>query len=105
MSATAAIEALGLGKRYGSRWALRECTLEVPAGSVTALVGPNGAARPPCCSLRSLLSVPSSGRCACRPRRERSARRCRGSGSSRRASAYRGPTVAETPLGRKLNPS
>ena len=38
------LEASGLGKRYGRTWALRECTLEIPAGRVAALVGPNGAA-------------------------------------------------------------
>ncbi|MBV9793631.1 MAG: ATP-binding cassette domain-containing protein, partial [Actinobacteria bacterium] len=39
------IEASGLGKRYGSTWALRECTLAIPAGHVAALVGPNGAGK------------------------------------------------------------
>jgi len=32
------IETSGLGKRYGSTWALRECSLAVPAGHVTALI-------------------------------------------------------------------
>jgi hypothetical protein len=41
------IETSGLGKRYGSTWALRECSLAVPAGHVTALVGPNGTSS--CC--------------------------------------------------------
>ena len=45
MNDTAAIRTSGLGKRYGSRWALRDCTLEIPSGSVTALVGPNGAGK------------------------------------------------------------
>ena len=27
------VEASGLGKRYGRAWALRECTLEIPAGA------------------------------------------------------------------------
>ncbi len=39
------IEASGLGKRYGSTWALRECTLAIPDGHVAALVGPNGAGK------------------------------------------------------------
>jgi ABC-type Na+ transport system ATPase subunit NatA len=39
------IEASGLGKRYGRRWALADCTLAVPAGRVTGLVGPNGAGK------------------------------------------------------------
>src|SRR5271155_1106388 len=37
------IEASGLGKRYGSTWALHEGTLAIPDGHVAALVGPNGA--------------------------------------------------------------
>jgi ABC-type Mn2+/Zn2+ transport system ATPase subunit len=39
------VEASGLGKRYGGTWALRECTLAIPAGHVAALVGPNGAGK------------------------------------------------------------
>ena len=39
------IEARGLGKCYGGNWALRECTLAIPAGHVAALVGPNGAGK------------------------------------------------------------
>jgi ABC-2 type transport system ATP-binding protein len=34
-----------LGRRYGKVWGLRDCTLEVPAGAVAALVGPNGAGK------------------------------------------------------------
>jgi ABC-2 type transport system ATP-binding protein len=34
-----------LGRRYGKMWGLRDCTLEVPAGAVAALVGPNGAGK------------------------------------------------------------
>jgi ABC-2 type transport system ATP-binding protein len=34
-----------LGRRYGKVWGLRECTVEVPAGAVAALVGPNGAGK------------------------------------------------------------
>jgi ABC-2 type transport system ATP-binding protein len=39
------VETTGLGKRYGRTWALRDCTLAVPAGHVTALVGANGAGK------------------------------------------------------------
>ena len=39
------IETSSLGKRYGRTWALRECTLAIPAGHVAALVGPNGAGK------------------------------------------------------------
>jgi ABC-2 type transport system ATP-binding protein len=55
------IETNGLGKRYGRTWALRECTLEVPAGHVTALVGPNGAGKSTLLNLAVGLSVPSAG--------------------------------------------
>jgi ABC-2 type transport system ATP-binding protein len=40
-----ALETQRLGRRYGSQWALRDCTLQIPRGSVTALVGPNGAGK------------------------------------------------------------
>ncbi len=55
------VEASGLGKRYGRTWALRECTLEIPAGRVAALVGPNGAGKSTLLNLAVGLSVPSAG--------------------------------------------
>jgi ABC-2 type transport system ATP-binding protein len=42
---TSVLAAQGLGKRYGKRWALRECTVDIPAGHVVGLVGPNGAGK------------------------------------------------------------
>jgi ABC-2 type transport system ATP-binding protein len=54
-------EASGLGKRYGSTWALRECTLTIPAGHVTALVGPNGAGKSTLLNLAVGLTAPSAG--------------------------------------------
>jgi ABC-2 type transport system ATP-binding protein len=54
-------EASGLGKRYGSTWALRECTLAIPAGHVTALVGPNGAGKSTLLNLAVGLTAPSAG--------------------------------------------
>jgi ABC-2 type transport system ATP-binding protein len=34
-----------LGKKYGNNWALRDCSLHLPAGRIAALVGPNGAGK------------------------------------------------------------
>jgi ABC-2 type transport system ATP-binding protein len=55
------VEASGLGKRYGRTWALRECTLAVPAGHVAALVGPNGAGKTTLLNLAVGLVTPSAG--------------------------------------------
>jgi ABC-2 type transport system ATP-binding protein len=55
------IEASGLGKRYGGTWALRECTLAIPAGHVAALVGPNGAGKTTLLKLAVGLAEPSAG--------------------------------------------
>ncbi|HJT38526.1 MAG TPA: ABC transporter ATP-binding protein, partial [Actinomycetota bacterium] len=40
-----ALEAQGLSKRYGKKWALENCTFELPSGSIAGLVGPNGAGK------------------------------------------------------------
>jgi ABC-2 type transport system ATP-binding protein len=56
-----AIEASGLGKRYGRRWALADCSLAVPAGRVTGLVGPNGAGKSTLLQLAAGLLEPDSG--------------------------------------------
>jgi ABC-2 type transport system ATP-binding protein len=55
------LEANGLGKRYGSTWALRECSLAIPAGHVAALVGPNGAGKSTLMNLAVGLAPPSAG--------------------------------------------
>jgi ABC-2 type transport system ATP-binding protein len=56
------VEASGLGKRYGGTWALRECTLAIPAGRVAALVGPNGAGKSTLLNLAVGLAAPSAGK-------------------------------------------
>jgi len=58
---TAALETQGLGKRYGGQWALRDCALEIPRGSVTALVGPNGAGKTTLLRMAVGLTRPSTG--------------------------------------------
>jgi ABC-2 type transport system ATP-binding protein len=57
----AAIEARGLGKRYGHRWALADCTLTIPAGHVAGLVGPNGAGKTTLISLATGMLAPTTG--------------------------------------------
>jgi ABC-2 type transport system ATP-binding protein len=55
------VETSGLGKRYGSTWALRGCTLAVPGGRVAALVGPNGAGKTTLLNLAVGLTAPAAG--------------------------------------------
>jgi len=55
------IEASGLGKRYRRTWALRDCTLTVPAGCVVGLVGPNGAGKTTLLQLATGLLTPTCG--------------------------------------------
>jgi ABC-2 type transport system ATP-binding protein len=58
---TAVIQADGLGKRYRRTWALRDCTMAIPAGRVTGLVGPNGAGKTTLLRLAVGLLGPASG--------------------------------------------
>ncbi|RKS72267.1 ABC-2 type transport system ATP-binding protein [Actinomadura pelletieri DSM 43383] len=58
---TAALEARGLGKKYGKRWALSDCTLDLPAGRVIGLVGPNGAGKTTLLNLAVGQLAPSAG--------------------------------------------
>jgi ABC-2 type transport system ATP-binding protein len=55
------IETHGLGKRYRRTWALRDCTLSIPAGSVVALVGHNGAGKTTLLNLLVGLIEPTEG--------------------------------------------
>jgi ABC-2 type transport system ATP-binding protein len=55
------IEATGLGKRYGRKWALRDCTLTIPSGHVVGLVGPNGAGKSTLLNLAVGLVRPTEG--------------------------------------------
>jgi ABC-2 type transport system ATP-binding protein len=55
------MEASGLGKQYGHRWALRDCSLAIPVGRVVGLVGPNGAGKTTLLHLAVGLLAPTSG--------------------------------------------
>lgn len=50
-----------LGKRYGRRWALHDCTIEIEPGHVTGLVGPNGSGKTTLLSLASGMLRPTAG--------------------------------------------
>jgi ABC-2 type transport system ATP-binding protein len=58
---TAVLQADGLGKKYRRRWALSDCSLDIPAGRVVGLVGPNGAGKSTLLNLAAGLLSPSSG--------------------------------------------
>jgi ABC-2 type transport system ATP-binding protein len=58
---TSAIAAAGLGKRYGRKWALRGCTVDVPEGRIAGLVGPNGAGKSTLLHLSVGLLEPTEG--------------------------------------------
>ena len=55
------IQTAGLGRRYGSSWALRDCTLAIPEGYLVALVGPNGAGKSTLLNLIVGLTHPTAG--------------------------------------------
>jgi ABC-2 type transport system ATP-binding protein len=56
-----AVATSGLGKRFGSTWALQDCSVEVPCGRVSALVGPNGAGKTTLLRMLVGLSTPTTG--------------------------------------------
>jgi len=58
---TLVVETAGLGKRYGRKRALTDCTLRVPAGRVVGLVGPNGAGKSTLLGLACGLIRPTEG--------------------------------------------
>ncbi|MBF8191801.1 ABC transporter ATP-binding protein [Nonomuraea sp. K274] len=55
------LQAQGLGRKYGKRWALRECTIDIPVGHVVGLVGPNGAGKTTLLKLASGQLEPTAG--------------------------------------------
>ncbi|MGC5661133.1 ABC transporter ATP-binding protein [Micromonospora sp. WMMD723] len=61
MTTQPALRTQNLGKRYRKGWALRDCTLELPPGRVSALVGPNGAGKTTLLRLAVGLLTPTTG--------------------------------------------
>ena len=56
-----AIEAQGLGKRFGIRWVLRGVTLDVARGEAAALLGPNGSGKSTILRILGTLLRPNAG--------------------------------------------
>ncbi len=101
------IVASGLGKRYGHRWALRDCNLQIPSGRIVALVGPNGSGKTTLLHLAAGLLAPTEGRIVVDgevPGRSRDLALRIGL-VAQDVPLYRGFTVGETlDLGRHMNP-
>lgn len=58
------IRCSGLGKRYGSRWALRRVEIELSKGECLLITGPNGAGKTTLLRLLAGLESPSEGEVA-----------------------------------------
>ena len=105
---SAAVSTRRLGRRYGGTWALRDCTVEIAAGTVTALVGPNGAGKTTFLHLAVGLVDPSAGEVRVLgqdPRGDAAALLPRVGFVAQEHPLYKGFTVAETlRLGQELNP-
>jgi ABC-2 type transport system ATP-binding protein len=105
---TAALESRGLGKRYGQRWALTDCTLSIPAGHVTGLVGPNGAGKTTLLSMAVGMLTPTSGSIMVLGGRPASSRAqlARVGYVAQDTPAYAGLSVADhLRLGARMNPA
>jgi ABC-2 type transport system ATP-binding protein len=103
----AVVAAHGLGKQYRRRWALRNCTLEIPTGRVTGLVGPNGAGKTTLLNLAVGILSPTVGTievCGGRPAAS-SAQLAKVGFVAQDTPTYAGLTIADhLRLGAHLNP-
>lgn len=102
------LQAQGLGRKYGKRWALRECTIDIPAGHVVGLVGPNGAGKTTLLKLASGQLEPTAGGITVLGGRPASgpAQLARVGFVAQDTPVYAGLTVADhLRLGARLNPA
>jgi ABC-2 type transport system ATP-binding protein len=103
----ALLNAHALGKSYGRRRALADCTLEIPAGHVVGLVGPNGAGKTTLLKIACGMLAPSTGRIEVLGERPAAgpAQLSRVGYVAQDAPTYAGLSVADhLKLGAKLNP-
>ena len=104
---TPVVRTEALGKRYGRRWALSDCTLEIPEGRVTGLVGPNGAGKTTLLSMAVGMAQPTTGSievCGGRPASD-AAQLAKVGFVAQDTPTYSRLTIAEhLELGRRLNP-
>jgi ABC-2 type transport system ATP-binding protein len=61
MTDAPALRVDAVGKQFRTRWVLRDCSLELPRGRVSALVGPNGAGKTTLLMLVTGLLRPTTG--------------------------------------------
>jgi ABC-2 type transport system ATP-binding protein len=104
---TAVLRAHGLGKRYRNRWALSDCTIDVPAGRVVGLVGPNGAGKTTLLKLAVGLLMPTAGSIEVLggPPTSDAAQLAKVGFVAQDVPTYAGPSVEEhLRLGARLNP-
>jgi ABC-2 type transport system ATP-binding protein len=103
-----ALSATGLSKRYRTGWALRDCSFNIPAGRMVALVGPNGAGKTTLMHLAVGLLPPTAGEVnvfGWSPRKHPLLVLSRVGFVAQDRPLYRRFTVAEMlRLGRELNP-
>jgi ABC-2 type transport system ATP-binding protein len=105
---TPALQTTDLAKRYAQTWALRDCTLTLPAGRIAALVGPNGAGKTTLLQLAVGLDSPTRGGVQIfgwSPREQPTLVLPRIGFLAQERPLYKGFTVGEMlTMGRKLNP-
>jgi ABC-2 type transport system ATP-binding protein len=67
-TAPPALEAVGLSKLYGERWALRDVSFAAAPGELVAVIGPNGAGKTTLLSILAGIQPPTNGSVSRSPR-------------------------------------